>query len=360
MLHSLSAKIFHMPFINLTPGLKLHSIVQRSPKPGSSAPDDLPSLKHFTSSEEMLKDTNIDLVVVTTPPDSHFEITSKILESGKHVLTEKPFVPTAAEAEKLLKLSREKGKLICVYQNRRWDTDFLTVKKLLDEDKLGRIYEFESHLDRYKLGYSKAWQTKLTHEDGFGPIYDLGTHLHDQIYVLFGLPTTVFAKFVQQRKGKFVTGEGSPEEQPDSFNTVLIYEEKGLIVHGRAGVLSTESQQPRFWVRGSKGSYHKTGWDTQEPQLLAGVKVTDEGFGVDGAAFNGKLELVQEDGSIKDFTHPNVKPQTYLKFYELLTKALQTGKESDVPVPASEAADVLRIVEAARESARTGKAVSLA
>lgn len=349
-----------MPFINLTPGLKLHSIVQRSPKPGSSAPDDLPSLKHFTSVDEMLKDADIDLVVVTTPPDSHFEFTSKILESGKHVLTEKPFVPTAADAEKLLKLSREKNKLICVYQNRRWDADFLTVRKLLEEDTLGRIYEFESHLDRYKLRHSKGWQTKLTHDDGYGPIYDLGTHLHDQIYALFGLPTTVFAKFIQQRQGKFVSGEGGPDEQPDSFNTVLVYEDKGLIVHVRSGVLSTESQQPRFWVRGSKGSYHKTGWDTQEPQLLSGMKVTDEGFGVDGAAFNGKLELLQEDGSIKDFTHPNVEPQTYLKFYELLTKALVSGKEEDVPVPASQAADLLKIVEAARESAKTGKVVTLA
>lgn len=357
---SLSAKVFHMPFINLTPGLKLHSVVQRSPKPGSSAPDDLPSLKHFTSWQEMLKDPDVDLVVVTTPPDSHFELSSRILESGKHVLAEKPFVPTAAEAEKLLALSRDKGKLICVYQNRRWDADFLTVKKLLDEDKLGRVYEFESHLDRYKLRNSKAWQSKLTHEDGFGPIYDLGTHLLDQVYALFGLPTTVFAKFIQQRGGRFVTGEGAPEDQPDSFNAMLTYEDRGLIVHGRSSVLSTESQQLRFWVRGSKGSYRKTGWDTQEPQLLAGAKVTDEGFGVDSAAFHGRLELLQEDGSVKASDHPNVEPQTYLKFYELLAKALQTGKESDVPVPASQAADVLRIVEAALESAKTGKCVSLA
>lgn len=309
----------------------------------------------------MLKDSDIDLVVVTTPPDSHFELTSKILESGKHVLTEKPFVPTAAEAEKLAKLAKEKDRLICIYQNRRWDADFLTVRKLIEEGKLGHIYEFESHLDRFRPGgFSKEWQSKLTHEHGFGPIYDLGTHIYDQIYTLFGLPTTVYAKFMQQRTGKFVTGEGSPEEQPDSFNTVLTYDDKGLIVHARSGVLSTESQQPRFWVRGSKGSYRKSGWDMQEPQLLAGMKVTDEGFGVDSAASNGRLELVQEDGSIKDFTHPNVKSQTYLKFYELLAKALQTGKQSDIPVPASEGVDLLRIVEAARESARTGKVVSLA
>lgn len=334
--------------------------MQRSPKPGSSAPDDLPSVKHFTSIEEMLQDPDIDLVVVTTPPNSHFEITQKILESGKHVLTEKPFVPTAAQAEKLVKLAREKSKLICVYQNRRWDADFLTVQKLMSEDKLGRIYEFETHFDRFRPEGPAGWKATLTHDDGFGAIYDLGTHVIDQIYVLFGKPSTVFGKFIQQRSGKFVSGDGGPEDQPDSVNAMLTYGNKGLIVHVRIGVMSTESQQPRFWVRGTKGSYHKTGLDTQEPQLRSGMKVTDEGFGVDGAAWNGRLELVQEDGSIQDFTCPNVEPQTYLKFYELLAKAISTGEESDVPVPAGQAADVLKIIEAIRESARSGKEVPVA
>lgn len=131
-------------------------------------------------------------------------------------------------------------------------------------------------------------------------------------------------------------------------------------MHVRIGVLSAESKQPRFWVRGSRGSYHKTGLDAQEPQLLGGMKTSDAGFGVDGAAYNGTIDVVQEDGSIQDYTFPNIEPQTYLRFYKLLAAALVSGKQDDLPVPAQEAAEVLKIVEAIKESARTGKEISVA
>lgn len=357
---SLSAKVFQLPFIELTKGLKLHSIVQRSPKQGNSAPDDFPSVKHFTSVDAMLQDPEVDLVVVSTPPNNHFETTRQILASGKHVLIEKPFVPTSAQAEELAKFAKEQGKLVCVYQNRRWDADFLTVQKLIQEDKLGRIYEFETHFDRFKPDQPVNWKADLTMDHGNGVIFDLGTHLLDQVYVLFGKPTGVYAKFVQQRSGKFVSGEGGPEEQADSANVMLTYADSGLIVHVRIGVMSVANEQPRFWIRGTKGTYHKRGLDTQEPQLVSGMKVTDAGFGVDGAAYNGKLELLQEDGSVQEFTCPNVEPQTYLRLYELLAKALSTGKQEDVPVQPGQAAEVLKIIEAIRESAQKGKEVVVA
>lgn len=355
----LSAKVFHIPFVGLTEGLKLHSIMQRSPAEGNSAPADHPSLKHFTSIDALLEDSEIDLVVLSTPPNSHFDLTRKILESGKHVLVEKPFVPTSAQAQELLKLATEKGKLLCVYQNRRWDADFLTVKHLLEEDRLGRIYEFETHFDRYRAEKPTNWKAKPSMDEGNGAIYDLGTHLIDQIYVLFGKPDAAYGKFISQRDGKIVAGDG-PDEDPDSINAVLSYNDKGLLVHVRIGVLSVESKQPRFWIRGAKGSYHKTGVDAQEPQLKSGMKITDDGFGVDGAAYNGTLELLQEDGSVQDFTCPNVEPTTYLKFYEILAKALRSGKQEDLPVPAGQAAEVLSIIEAIRESARTGRDVVVA
>lgn len=357
---SLSAKVFHVPFIELTKGLKLHSIVQRSPKQGNSAPDDFPAAKHFTSTEAMLQDPDIDLVVVSTPPNNHFDSTRQILASGKHVLIEKPFVPTSAQAEELTQFAKEQRKLVCVYQNRRWDADFLTVQRLIDEDKLGRIYEFETHFDRFKPHQPVNWKADLTLEHGNGVIFDLGTHLIDQVYVLFGTPSGVYAKFVQQRTGKFVSGDGGPDEQADSANVMLTYADKGLIVHVRIGVMSAANEQPRFWIRGTKGTYRKMGLDTQEPQLVSGMKVTDAGFGVDGAAYNGKLDLLQEDGSVQEFTCPNVEPQTYLRFYELLAIALSTGRQEDVPVHPSQATDVLKIIEAIRESARNGKEVVMA
>lgn len=358
--YGLSAKVFHIPFVAATKNLKLHSILQRKPSEGNSAPEDHPEVKHYTSFDSLLQDSEIDLVVLSTPPNTHFEQAKQVIESGKHVLVEKPFVPTSAEAEELAKLAKEKNKLLCVYQNRRWDADFLTVQHLLQEGKLGRVYEFDTHFDRYKPDAPTNWKSTLTMADGNGAIYDLGTHLLDQVYVLFGKPTAAYGRFINQREGRLVSGVGGVENEPDSIYATLSYADKGLLVHVRIGVLSAESKQPRFWIRGSKGSYHKTGLDAQEPQLKAGMRIGDAGFGVDGAAYNGTLEVVQEDGEVQDFTFPNVEPQTYLRFYEILAKALASGRQEDLPVPAQEAAEVLKIVEAIQESARTGKEVPVA
>lgn len=358
--YGLSAKVFHIPFVAATKNLQLHSIVQRKPAEGNSAPNDHPDVKHYTSFDSALQDPDIDIIVLSTPPNTHFDQTKRAIEAGKHVLTEKPFVPTSAEAEELVKLAKQKNKLLCVYQNRRWDADFLTVQHLLQEGRLGRIYEFETHFDRYRPDGPRSWKSTLTMADGNGAIYDLGTHLLDQVYVLFGKPTVAYGKFINQREGRLVSGANGLEDEPDSIHATLTYADKGLLVHVRIGVLSAEIKQPRFWVRGSKGSYHKTGVDAQEPQLIGGMKIGDAGFGVDGAAYNGTIDVVQEDGSIQDYTFPNIEPQTYLRFYELLAGALVSGKQEDLPVPAQEAAEVLKIVEAIKESARTGKEVAVA
>ncbi|KAI3394932.1 hypothetical protein diail_2104 [Diaporthe ilicicola] len=359
--YGLSAKVFHIPFVGATKQLKLHSILQRKPSEGNSAPDDHPSVKHYTSIDSVLDDPEIDLVVLSTPPNSHFDMTKRLLEGGKHVLVEKPFVPTSAEAEELARLARDKNRLLCVYQNRRWDADFLTVQHLLHDGKLGRVYEFDTHYDRYRPDNpTSSWKSTMTMAEGNNALYDLGTHLLDQVFVLFGKPTTAYGKFINQREGRFVSGTGGLGDEPDSIDATLTYADRGLLAHVRIGVLSVESKQPRFWIRGSRGSYHKTGVDAQEPQLKGGMKLTDAGFGVDGAAYNGTIDVVQGDGSIHDFTYPNLEPKTYLKFYELLAKALVSGKQEELPVPAQEAAEVLKIIEAIKESARTGKEVSVA
>ncbi|CAN8095228.1 unnamed protein product [Discula destructiva] len=357
--YGLSAKVFHLPFIGMVPNLRLHSIVQRNPVQGNSATEDFPSAKHFDSVNSMLQEPEVDLVIVAIPPQTHFEVTRDIINSGKHALVEKPFVPSSAQAEELIKLAKEKGVFICVFQNRRWDADFLTVQKLLQEDTLGRVYELDTHYDRFRPNKPTNWKAITTLDDGNGAIYDLGTHLIDQVYVLFGTPTEVYAKFVQQRTGTLVSGDGGPENQPDSVNVVLSYADKGLLVHVRIGVMSVASEQRRFWIRGTKGSYHKLGLDPQEAQLVSGMQVGDQGFGVDGAAYNGRLELLQEDGSVHGFTYPNVEPQTYLRFYELLAKALSENNEESLPVPARQALEVLQIIEAVRKSARSGMEVTV-
>ncbi|SPQ21368.1 931e90ab-390d-405e-8f0f-8eeb84c85efd [Thermothielavioides terrestris] len=358
--YGLSAKVFHIPFIALTPSLKLHSIVQRSPSPTNSAPADHPHVTHHTAFEALLADGAVDVVVLCTPPDTHFAFARAALEAGKHVLVEKPFVPTAAEADALAALARSRGRVLCVYQNRRWDADFLTVRRLLRDGVLGRVVEFETHFDRLRISPPPGgWKASMGMREGGGALFDLGTHLLDQVFVLFGMPSAVYGRFVRQREGRLVKGETGPEDEPDSVTAVLSYAETGVVVHVRIGVVSVETRQIRFWVRGSKGSYHKTGLDPQEDQLRGGGKATDADFGREDESRYGRLCLLGEDGTVRDEVCPNVEPETYVKFYELFAKAVESGKEEDIPVPASQAAQVLRIIEAIRESAKTGREVAL-
>ncbi|KAK3328047.1 hypothetical protein B0T19DRAFT_423538 [Cercophora scortea] len=355
--YGLSAKVFHIPFIALTPSLVLHSIVQRRPSATDSAANDHPSVKHFTSVEPMLADPEVDIVILSTPPNTHFQLARDALNSGKHVLVEKPFVPTSAEADELATLARDKKRVLCVYQNRRWDSDFLTVQKLLRDGTLGRIVEFETHFDRLRLEKPTTWKGKLGMDQGGGALYDLGTHLLDQVFVLFGIPTTVSAKFVDQREGRLVTGVGA-DQQPDSVSAVLSYAATGMLVYVRLGVASVESKQIRFWVRGTKGSYHKTGLDPQEDQLRSGTPATDSAFGREDESRFGRLCFVADGGKVEDRVFPTVEPETYLRFYEMFAKAVASGKEEDIPVPATQAAQVLRIIEAIQESVKAGREVA--
>jgi len=298
----------------------------------------------------MFADPAIDIIVITTTPDTHFSFTKTALEAGKHAIIEKPFVPTSAEAQQLVDISSKTGKLICVYQNRRWDTDFLTVQKLIKEDTLGRVVEFETHFDRYKAVRPESWKGTLSMDQAGGAIYDLGTHLIDQAYVLFGLPNTVTAVFSNQRN------DGDAE--PDSFTVLLGYGPGGTLVTAKAGVMCVESEQLRYWVRGSKGSFKKYHLDVQEDQLKAGQKPGDKGFGVESDNMSGTL-TVFENEKPKSSVLKSIEPKTYASLYAEFAKAIEGGGEAAVPVKASEAGDVLRIIEAARESAKSGKTVSL-
>jgi predicted dehydrogenase len=346
----MSAKVFHIPLIQVTPSFNLHSIVQRTPKPNDDASKDHPSAKIYHSADEMFADQSIDIIIITTTPETHFLFTKSALESGKHVLVEKPFVPTSSEAQQLIDISAKTGKLICVYQNRRWDSDFLTVQQLIKEDKLGSVVEFNTHFDRYKPERPATWKGLLTMDKAGGVIYDLGTHLIDQVYVLFGMPQSVVGIFANQRN------DGGQE--PDSITVLLRYGSGGPLVTVKAGVISVETEQLRYWVRGSKGSFKKYHLDIQEDQLKAGMKPGDKGFGIESDEVSGTL-VVQEGGKPVGKKFKNVEPLTYGSLYEGFRKAIEGGGEAAVPVKASEARDVLKIIEAARESALGRKTVTL-
>lgn len=259
-------------------------------------------------------------------------------------------MPTSGEAQELIDISSKTGKLICVYQNRRWDSDFLTVKKLLKDGTIGRAVEFETHFDRYKPVRPDSWKGTLTMAQAGGVVYDLGTHLIDQAYVLFGLPKTVTAVFANQRNDDGL--------ESDSFTILLGYGKGGPLVTAKAGVLCVESEQLRYWVRGDKGSFKKFHLDVQEDQLKAGKKPGDAGFGVESEQSSGTLVTFEgEKPTSKKFA--NLEPETYGALYAGFEKAIAGGGEGAVPVKASEARDVLKIIEAAKESAKSGTSVSL-
>ena len=247
--YGLSAKVFHIPLILAVPDLKLYGIVQRSPKPDNDASADHPGIKRFESVEEVYSDPDVDLVVLSTVPGTHYSMCKDALEAGKNVVVEKPFVPTAKEADDLISIQKKSGKLLSIYQNRRWDADYLTLRQIVSSGSLGSIAEFETHFDRHRPDPPPDnW--KAVDKPGHGSIYDLGTHLIDQIYHLLGMPERVRGFVYQQRHGI----EGGAH---DSFTALLHYGK--MIATAKAGVVSPEVEQLRFWVRGTKGSFKKVG-----------------------------------------------------------------------------------------------------
>jgi predicted dehydrogenase len=345
----MSAKVFHIPLIAVTSGLTLHSIVQRTPVPGNDASKDHPGVKLYNSADAMISDPSIDLIVITTTPDSHFALSKSALEAGKHILVEKPFVPTSEQADELVKIAKQSKRLICVYQNRRWDSDFLTFRKLQAEGTLGRIAEFETHFDRFKPVRPENWKGNLGMADAGGVIYDLGTHLIDQIVFAFGLPEKV--------TGIFQVSRADGAKEPDAITVLLQYKD-GLLATAKAAVISIESEQLRYWVRGTEGSYKKFHLDVQEDQLKAGLKPGDKDFGIESEKAAGTLTKLEGSKPVTTVLK-NVEPETYKALYVQFQKAILAEDDSIVPVKASEARDVLRVIEAARESAEKGLTVML-
>jgi len=346
--YGLSAKTFHIPFINAVPEFNLYAVVQRSPKPDDDAEKDHPGVKAYRSVDELIKDDQVHLVIVTTAPESHLSLAKQALQAKKHVVVEKPFTPTSAEAQELADLAKAQGVVLTVYQNRRWDSDFLTLKKYIDDGTLGRIVEFETHFDRHRPE-PPADNWKAYNAPGTGAVYDLGTHLMDQVVHLFGLPKRVTG-FVGSQRAVNTTGL-------EDSATVLLHYDK-LLVTVKAGVVSPEVDQLRFWVRGEKGSFKKFHLDPQEDQLRKeGLKPGDKNYGIEPQSHHGTLNISQ-DGKITSKVVPTIQPPTYVEYYRRLAQALG-GDASKVPVPPEEAVSVIRLVELARESSKTGKTLDV-
>ncbi|KAK4696224.1 hypothetical protein P7C71_g1658, partial [Lecanoromycetidae sp. Uapishka_2] len=327
--YGMSAKVFHIPLIQVVPRFNLYAIVQRHPKPEDDAEKDHRGIKSYRSSEEMVKDSAVDVVVVTTIPTSHFELCKLALEHGKHVVVEKPFAPTSKEAQQLISIAKKHDRLLTVYQNRRWDTDYLTLSKLLKEGTLGRVVEFETHFDRHRPEAPAGKTTwKARPLPGGGAAYDLGTHLIDQVVVAFGLPDRITGFVGSQR-------ESNPEGIEDSCTILLHYDLKGLLATVKAGVSHL---------------------DCQEDQLKAGMKPGDSGFGVEPEERAGTLTIMHGDQPRSEHC-PNIEPPTYSSFYSQFAQAL--AGQGSVPVKPEGPRDVIRLIELARLSSGEGKTLKV-
>lgn len=268
-----SAKVFHLPFITTMEEFELAAVLERK---SDDSKKQYPNIKIARTIEELIAMDDIDLIVVTTPNDTHFPYASKALRAGKHVVLEKPFTNTVEEAKDLIQIAKESGKVLSVYQNRRYVSDYLTMKELLDQKLLGEVHEFNATYDRYRAEpVSNSWREADL--PGSGILYDLGPHIIDQALQLFGNPKTITADIRMQRPFSKVD---------DYFNIWLDYGFLKVILH--AGMLVRE-QGPRYMIQGTKGSFLKYGEDPQEAKLKEGELPTGSDWGREPEEFAGIL-----------------------------------------------------------------------
>ncbi len=279
--YGMSGKVFHAPFVSTHPGFNLKAIVERNQKLAAA---DYPSIISYNSIEEILADDSIDLIIVNTPSYTHYDYAKQALQAGKHILVEKPFTPTTEQAKELFELAKSVGKKALVYQNRRFDSGFNAVKKVIESGKLGKLVEVHFRYDRYRNEIGP----KIFKEEPYaasGLSYDLGPHLLDQAISLFGKPDHFHKVLTKNRENTKVD---------DYFAIQLSYPNQ-LNVFLTASMLVAEIQNA-FVINGTMGSFNKNHADVQEEQLLKGMKPTDEAYGIENPADAGKLTLVTKDG----------------------------------------------------------------
>ncbi len=335
--YGMSGQVFHAPLLSVTPGFKITSILERT---HSISREKYPEAKIIRNYQELLKDDSVELVVVNTPDRFHYGMAREALEAGKHVILEKPFVLDSREGEKLISLANEQKRLLSVFQNRRWDGDFLTVREILDKGLLGRLVEYEAHFDRYRnFIQENTW--KEDPASGTGTLYNLGSHLIDQALVFFGKPEYINADIRIQRTGGKID---------DAFTLWLGYREVKVTV--KASYLVREPG-PRYLLHGTEGSFLKHGIDPQEEALKKGILPVGPEWGEEPREEWGHLNTAigPHDGPYKTL------PGHYLAYYENIYQAL-TGK-AELAVTADQANTVVRVIEAAIESSRSGHRIEL-
>jgi scyllo-inositol 2-dehydrogenase (NADP+) len=334
----LAGQAFHAPVIRGVPGMELACILARH---GAKAKEKYPEVRVARTLDEMLSDHAIKLCVVATPNDSHFSYTKACLEAGRDVVVDKPFAPTLGEAEQLVRLAADRGRLVTVYQDRRWDGDFQTVKELLKSGAVGAVVEYEARFDRFRLESKNVWRERADHPAA-GVLWDLGPHLIDQALVLFGEPETIWAAaFCQRRDSKI----------DDSFDVHLEYSHLRATLRARS---IAYAPGPHLLIHGTEGSFVKYGMDPQEEILRSENCPDGPAWGADWGE-----EPEERWGTVSRVGGETSKVKTergdYRGFYANVRDAMENGSPLDVTP--EQALRTMRGILLAHTSSREGRRV---
>jgi scyllo-inositol 2-dehydrogenase (NADP+) len=338
----LAGRAFHAPVIRAVPGLRLAAILQRS---GLQAAEEYPDARIVRSIEELLAIPEVRLVVIATPNDTHYELARRCLEAGRDVVVDKPFTTTVPDAISLVRLARENKRLLTVYQNRRYDSDFHVVRGLLMEGRLGRVVRFETNYDRYRPQLKRgAWRERSG--PGAGILFDLAPHLIDHALALFGLPEAITADVRIERDGAMAD---------DAFDIVFRYggEMGGIRAVLRSTMLAAAAR-PRFLIYGTAASFAKQTFDPQEMNLRRGFIPEDTAWGAEPEQDWGVLTRLQGEGFVQERIAP--ADCDYRDYYKNVRDALLGTAE--LAVTPEWALNVMQALELSRESSQRQCAVA--
>ncbi|WP_346317482.1 Gfo/Idh/MocA family oxidoreductase [Chitinophaga sp. YIM B06452] len=334
-----SGYAFHAPFIHVHPGFELTAVVERSKHLTQQR---YPYVKIYPDVQALFKDPNLELIVVNTPNYTHYEYSKAALLAGKNVIVEKPFTVTSAEGEELIQLAASKKLLLSVYQNRRYDSDYKIVKKVVNDGLLGDILEVEFHYDRFKEELSYKAHKEVAAK-GTGVLYDLGSHLIDQALTIFGMPKAVFGDVRIIRKDSVVD---------DYFELLMYYDT--LRVRLKSSYLVREAL-PAYILHGRKGSFIKSKSDIQEALLMKGVLPDTPDWGAEVPAEWGLLHTEIDGKTVKEYLPGG--NGNYLDYYQGIYAALRENKPN--PVTPEDGLNVVKVIEAVFKSSEEGRVINL-
>jgi predicted dehydrogenase len=326
--YGMSGKVFHAPFLTQHPGFELQAVVQRHEQRMQA---DYPHITSHGSVAELLADPALELVVVNTPSFTHVDLARQALLAGKHVLLEKPVATTVAALRELQALAQQQGRCLLAYQNRRWDTDFGSVRRVVESGQLGQLIEVHFRYDRFKPALNPKKFKEEAGVPGSGLLFDLGPHLLDQAISLFGAPLRV-----EKTQGAY-----RAQSLVDDYFSLHLRYPAGLNVFLTSGLLVADPG-PAFVLHGTLGSYRKDRTDPQEAQLLAGMRPTDPAYGREQPGQEGRLTVVEADGGLST-TPLAAAPSSYAGLFEAVYQAIRHGQP--YPITSAELEAQLRIIE---------------